>query len=244
MFTERETPVKASSTLAPVFYCAELAELDAAGELSEQESRHASGSRRLRPGDSIDLFDGVGTTARASIESITRRRQITFLIEEIAYVEKSDRRLWLATAIPKGDRQTVLLDMATQLGVTDVLPVRFQHSVWRQPESPARWHRIVLEAGKQSRRHWLPKLHQPVDLADLFETMKTVDQVLLAHQYGDSIPAMDPGSNVLAIIGPEGGLAAAELDLLIQAGARPVAVTANVLRVETAAVALVTLLSS
>jgi len=197
--------MKASSALAPVFYCAALAELDTAGELSEQESRHASGSRRLRPGDGIDLFDGVGTVARASIESITRRRQIVFQIEEKTYVEKPERRLWLATAIPKGDRQTVLLDMATQLGVTDVLPVRFQHSVWRQKQTPERWQRIVLEAGKQSRRHWLPTLHRPVELADLLETMKNVDQVLVAHQYGNSIPA---------------------------------------LRVETAAVALVTLLSS
>jgi len=236
--------MKSNSAIAPVFYCPVLAELNERGTLSVQESRHATASRRLRVGDAIDLFDGAGAIAHADIEHINNKWQLEFSIRELNYFEAPAHRLWLASAIPKGDRQSVLLDMVTQLGVTDILPVKFQHSVWRQRETPERWQRIVLEASKQSRRPWLPDLHQPIDLNALIETMSTVDNVLLAHQHGASVRAHGLNSDSLAIVGPEGGLSDDELSQLTSHGAKPIAVTANVLRIETAAVAIVSALSS
>lgn len=225
---------------APMFYCENLAEIDSDGTLSAQESRHVSAARRLRPGDCIALFDGAGTVATATVGAAHSRKLVTFSIVERSSLPAPTVRLTVACAVPRGDRQNTLLDMLTQLGVTDIQPVIFEHSAWRQSQAPERWRRILLEASKQCRRAWLPLLHSPITIDQLYAQLSDCPQVLVADQSGQALTSLQVlGDDVdcMIIVGPEGGYSANEREQLSASATAVISVGHNVLRVEAAAVA-------
>lgn len=222
----------------PLFFSATL---PAAGEtvtLTGEEAQHAAGARRLRGGDTLWLFDGQGGLARTALLALDKRgRSVELRIEERHNAPPPARRVHLACALPKGDRQAVLLDMATQLGMTDFTPLACERSVVTAGEHSAeRWARVCLGACKQSRRLFLPRLHPAAAPATL-----TLDgAALLAHPDGAPLASVIPGTTapVTAVIGPEGGFTEAELQALEAAGATRVSLGTAILRIEAAAVAL------
>lgn len=227
-----------------MFYCPDLANVDIDGVLPLEESRHASSSRRLRVGDVIHVFDGAGCVASATIKDRENKAKLVFTLIERAVYDPPQGRFIVATAIPKGDRQGLLLDMLTQLGVTDIRPIVFTHSTWRQTSCPARWGRIILEASKQCRRPWLPMLHEPTSLDLLANVESQCSDVFVADKDGSESASLSPTEDTMLIVGPEGGIADAELEQLVSAGATMLRVSGNVLRVETAAIAATSVLLS
>lgn len=222
----------------PLFF---INALPAAGEtvvLTGEEAQHATGARRLRAGDTLWLFDGQGVLARTALLALDKRgRSVELRIEERRDAPPPARRVQLACALPKGDRQAVLLDMATQLGMTDFIPLVCERSVVTAGEHSAeRWARVCLGACKQSRRLFLPRLHPAVAPAAL----ALHGTVLLAHPDGVPLASVmpEPTAPVTAVIGPEGGFTDAELRVLAAAGATRVTLGPAILRIEAAAVAL------
>ena len=211
----------------------ELVELDA------QESSHATRSRHLEPGKEIVLSDGAGTTARALLKDARRRGASALVVERTLHPTPA-RRIHLACALPKGDRLSTLLSMATQLGMTDFTPLVARRSVV-QPgaETPERWQRVVREACKQSRRPWQPVIHSPASPAESAESAGASARVLLMDRAGEPITNLlgpSPG-DCLVLVGPEGGFDDEEIAELSEAGARPCALARGILRIETAAAA-------
>lgn len=220
------------------FFCPDLAARESLQVLPPEEADHALGVRRLGVGDAVTLFDGRGRLARGAIREADRRRR--HLAVHVGGVQRQDpppRRL-LAAALPKGDRQAVMLDMATQLGMTIFQPLICERSVVKpQAGAARRWRRVCLEACKQSRRAWLPEIRAPLSLAEALARAEDWDK-WLAHPGGGVPPAAGPGGGaVMLCIGPEGGFTDAEVETARRAGARPVSLGGAVLRVETAAVA-------
>ncbi len=223
---------------APLFFAPDLPAVGGTFVLSGEEAQHATGARRLRDGDELWLFDGHGTLVRATqIASDKRGRTIELRIEERREDPPPSRRLHLACALPKGDRQSVLLDMATQLGMTDFTPLACERSVVASGQHSAeRWARICLGACKQSRRLYLPRLHSVVTPQSLI----TEGAVLLADPDGAPLRSAmpDASTSVTVVIGPEGGFTSPELQVLEAAGARRISLGSAILRIEAAAVAL------
>jgi 16S rRNA (uracil1498-N3)-methyltransferase len=160
---------------------------------------------------------------------------------------ESPRRpsLHLACALPKGDRQQVLLDMATQLGMTRFTPLDCARSVVKPgANSPARWRKICLEACKQSRRLYLPAIEATSTLPDAARRATAEgSQVWLAHPAAQAVSITtainQPVNDVTLLVGPEGGFTETEIEQAVAAGARPLTLGTSILRIETAAVALV-----
>lgn len=225
----------------PIFYCASLPVVGAIAELAPEEARHATSVRRLAVGDELWLFDGQGARGRARICALPRRGapQLELLTHES--VPPPSRRVWLASALPKGDRQAVLLDMATQLGMTDFVPLACVRSVAAPSEgASARWRRIVLEACKQSRRFYLPQLHAPQTPAQATQILPSSS--FFAHPGGEvPAPPLARG-DVGVVIGPEGGFTDAEVAALVAGGARKIGLGDGILRIETAGIAALALL--
>ncbi len=212
-------------------------------ELDMDETRHAVRARRHRVGDRVEVFDGLGRLAVAVVLATPGRGPMR--LEPVERVEygPAPRGLHIACAVPKGDRVETLLDMATQLGVAGFTPLRFERSV-RNPGAgrESRWRRVLVEAAKQSRRLHLPTI----------DTLCDFDEWLSRTEVGAAWLA-DPGAEPLArpadlfagagaagpmvIVGPEGGLTDAEVELARKMGCRPLGLGSHVLRVETAAVA-------
>ena len=158
--------------------------------------------------------------------------------------------LHLACALPKGDRQQVLLDMATQLGMTQFTPLHCERSVVKPgANSPARWKKICLEACKQSRRLHLPAMESLATVKNV--TARAVAggaRVWIAHPAEDARALIDavsltPG-DVTVLVGPEGGFTPEEVNQAIAQGAGFISLGKPILRIETAAVALLSAFAS
>ena len=226
------------------FYAPNLDARPESAVLVADESRHLARSRRLGIGGEIVVFDGLGTTAKAKIVDISERRtRVALDLTAYAHQIEGRVRVHLAAALPKGDRQAVMLDMVTQIGVTDFTPLLCDHSVAKfSIRSAARWQKTCLEACKQSRRTWAPRLHQPKLLAEMFNTGGEAGRVVwFADSRGGYPTAVQKvtADELILLVGPEGGFSPSEWELLSDADIVPVTLAKTVLRTETAAVAMV-----
>lgn len=225
-------------TTDPCFYCPDLPAVGGSHQLSEEESRHAGASRRIRAGDTISLLDGEGTLAAAVVDAVSRRA-LAFTVSARRTVPPSGTALTVACAVPKGERFRTMVDMLTQIGVAGIVPLRCERSTVKPgPTTVDRGRRIAIEACKQSRNPFLPTIAAPASVHESLERNPGAAALVYAEAGGGALAAQPEGTDSLHLyIGPEGGFTDAEISLLAGRGARPVGLGGNILRVETAAVA-------
>jgi len=227
-----------------------LPHLETAGDeaiLEGIEATHAIRARRLRIDDSVCVFDGIGRTAAARISEVTQRPlQVHLVIDHHEHWPSPTTRIHLISALPKGDRQATMLDMATQLGMTDYTPLRCDRSVSQaRVQAYDRWRRVLIESCKQSHRPWLPVLYRPVDLKEWIGQCTGTNAVnVIADKRGATGgPAIEScllnTERVCLVVGPEGGFSDPERERLDEAKFEMLSLGDGVLRVETAAVALI-----
>jgi 16S rRNA (uracil1498-N3)-methyltransferase len=229
--------------------------------IDESESRHALHSLRLRPGAKLTLFDGCGhvaygtlqpagqsasgTAARRSRGAAAGKRAATAMIavERCTAVPPPGRTLTLLVAACKGPRLSWLVEKCTELGVTRLIFAEFERSVVHLAEGhDEKLQRIAIEACKQSGRAWLPQIDSGLGLEDAVGAVHS--PLLVAHPDTEALPLLEwlranpePPDAVAGVIGPEGGLSPDEVEYLRSVGATFVRLGANILRVETAAIA-------
>jgi len=223
--------------------------------LSPEESHHVRDVLRRRPGNTLHLFDGQGGSAAATVVRIARESVEVEAGEVVRCAFDSGVRLTLATAVPKGPRQTYLIEKCTELGVWAFWPTSFERSVVHPKETAVnKWRRTAIEACKQCGRPWLPQIDQPrtfletVDNVGCFDVAVVTDTqnpcgslaAALADATASFGPDVAPGApvNALVWIGPEGGLTGDEIATASAAGAVGASLGTSALRVETAAVAV------
>ncbi len=212
--------------------------------LTSEESSHAASSLRLKPGDACILFDGRGHSAEAVVVEIgvpgkrSRAAPVRCRVEQVCTHTSPSARLTLVVSACKGDRLDWLIEKCTELGVSRVVLTNFARSVVRVEEKHgARLQRTALEAAKQCGRMWLPEIlvsGAPPDISA---------ETLIAHpaEGAESVAsalAANKKADPTVFIGPEGGFTDSEIAQFRTVGARLVRLAANILRVETAAVAV------
>ncbi|MCP4908226.1 MAG: 16S rRNA (uracil(1498)-N(3))-methyltransferase [bacterium] len=213
---------------------AHVEEVDSIGavSLSAEEARHVA-TRRLRVGSEIVLFDGRGRVAGARLRSIARRETVVE-IEEVREVPRPDSGFVLASAIPKGDRLSTMLQMLSQLGIGTWQPLVLDDSAVRRLDPGAsRLRRILIESCKVARRAWSLDVRAPIDLGVALDS--TVGPIFFGDREGEGGP-LDSEATLL-LIGPEAGFSEAEHRRLLEAGALPRSFATHNLRIETAAIA-------
>jgi 16S rRNA (uracil1498-N3)-methyltransferase len=213
--------------------------------LDETEGHHIYKVLRLGPGDAVELFDGDGTCAEGAIESADRRGVRVRIVNRRQQPPRPNRRIILATSMPKGQRFEQVIEQATELGVDRIVPVVFERTI-KQASGPSalqRYHKIAVSACKQCGRNRLPHMDEPLDLDDCLSMIRSdyPNAVMLFGGFSDtSVPLSEwsmPDSDTVAFIGPEGGLNEQEQQLLTQAGSVEVRLCNSILRIETAAAA-------
>lgn len=230
----------------PLFYSAALAAGDET-VLTGDEANHVK-VQRLRTGDPIALFDGLGLVVRGNIRMISRH-EVRVVVADRRHVPAPIPSVELYCAVPKGDRMSVLLDMATQLGMHRFTPIRWQRGVVEPgARAEARWRRICIEACKQSRRLHLPEIATPITLPEGIARAQDAGACLVAaHPQSEISPALvtaiAKAKGIALFIGPEGGLTDGEIRTLKAAEASFVNLGDAVLRIETAAVTLLAAVS-
>lgn len=221
------------------------------------EARHAVTVRRLVPGERLELVDGAGTRATGELRAGDRDSMEVGIVSVTAEPARTPR-LVLVQALAKGDRDLLAVETATELGIDAVVPWQADRSIvrWkkeRAAKSHEKWVHTVAAAAKQSRRAAWPEvlpLCTTRELARLLGEPGTRALVLheeahepLAGLRGAPAPWGD-AERILLVVGPEGGIAPAELEALAAAGALPVRLGPEVLRSSTAGPAAVAVLSA
>lgn len=218
------------------FYAPDLPKYPADYLLEGDEAHHLRTVCRCRPGDQVELFDGRGTRASASVLTV-ERHSVHLQLQEIHPGDPISGPT-LAVAIPKGDRAATLIEKCTELGVERLVPLRTQRSVADPKQNKQdRWRRTVVEACKQCGRDALMEI-DPVTDWPHFCTQADQSPRLLLHPSGPLVGGMDfPAVPSLVAIGPEGGWTDAELELAKAHGWTVVSFPGHILRIETAAIA-------
>jgi 16S rRNA (uracil1498-N3)-methyltransferase len=210
-------------------------------EISGDEARHLTQVLRVEPGQVFELSDNNGLYL-GQIDH-ARKSQVRFTIIERLPEPPPDIPMHLLVALFKFDRLELLLEKATELGVTTVHFVRAERSdkgLERAAEKRIdRWRRIVTEASQQSRRRKLPQLYEPVRFKEALRIEPGQKLFLDEDRSGASmIEAVKKDTPSIGVmIGPEGGWADHEREGARQAGWTPVSMGEHILRTETAAIA-------
>ena len=209
------------------------------------ESGHILQSRRLRCGDQLLLTNGQGVRATAAVLSIRKKRDgLTVRIESSVLEERPVVRKTLAAAIPKGERQSVLLGMATQLGMSAYIPLICEYSVVKyQQKMKDRWRRIVTGACKQCRQCHFPVIEDARSIRSVLDSSPPDTLIVIGDLEGKSMETANaeitPGiREVRMLVGPEGGFSETERQLMSRRNALKLRLSNQVLRTETAAVSL------
>ncbi len=211
--------------------------------LDGPEGRHAVKVRRIRAGEQLVIADGRGRGVRGAVVELDAGA-LSIEVAEVL-VEPTRQLRWVAAqALAKGDRDELAIEMLTETGVDEVIPWQASRSIsrWsadRVERGLTRWRSTVREAAKQSRRLRVPEVTDPLDTRRLAERVATAARALILHEEaGEPIAAVGVPyeGEVLMIIGPEGGIAPEELELLTGAGGRAVSLGDSVLRTSTAGV--------
>jgi len=234
------------------FYCAELEPGTKQLIFNEDESRHLRAARRLRVGQHIRVLNGRGLTAEAELTQVARNLcSADILSSEPA--EPLARRLTIAVAVPKGDRQRYMIESLVQLGVSKIIPLECEYSATSaHQKSVQKWPRYVIEAMKQSGNPWLTQVESGLSVAGLVQQYTSSECFAgwVADPQGEQMPtrAGPPAGqeskveHVIAI-GPEGGFSAKEQQLLAEHGFKGLQLAAYILRIEAAAIVAASKLS-
>jgi 16S rRNA (uracil1498-N3)-methyltransferase len=226
--------------------------------LRESEVHHARDVLRLQPGERVVVFNGRGHEITAEITKVTREEiQLRKLHE--ARVPPLRCEIILAQAIPKGRNMDLIVQKAVELGAAEIAPIISDRTIVHLQDKEAvqkqaKWQQVAIEAAKQCGQNWLPTVQIPRKLGDFFEGAAPLQLRLIGSLQTDAVHLKtvlaeyerehhSRPTSVLMCIGPEGDFTPAELNLARSHSCRPITLGPIILRVETAAIYCLSVLS-
>ena len=220
--------------------------------LSVEESHHLMRVLRLNVGEEVSVFDGCGNEYRCRFIAAQGKQAILERFATLTDTVESPLSLTLVQGLAKGDKFDFIVQKATELGVTHIVPLLSDYAdvnlnAQHAEKRLERWQRISLEALKQCGRRTLVEIGEPLTLDDVLQnSSETTLRLYFSERGGISLQAAIAGAQphqaVMAFIGPEGGWSDAEIDLLNLCHSQAVSLGRRILRTETAAIVTLALL--
>jgi 16S rRNA (uracil1498-N3)-methyltransferase len=240
--------------------------------LSGSEVHHARDVLRMNPGAKAVLFNGQGREITAEVVNVGRDEVRLRKLHE-AEVQPLRARITLAQAIPKGKNMDLIVQKAVEIGAAEIAPIISERTIvdlnaQEAAQKQAKWQQVAIEAAKQCGQNWLPQVQTPRKLKDFFASAETssvavrqlpdrsnqsgfrlIGSLQSDAQHLKTILAdysKEHGqrpTSVLMLIGPEGDFTPAELSLAKTHGCLPITLGPIILRVETAAIYCLSVLS-
>ena len=214
--------------------------------LDPRESHHLVRVFRARESANVEVLDGMGTCFKGRLV-VLDAKAARIEIDSLERVEKAQIAVTLVQAVPKGKAMDLILRMATEIGVAAVQPVFASHGEFcitgeRLESKLDKWRLTMIEACKQCGVKWLPDLASPLTFKDWLDLPVKKDSLRLVasletsriplHKVLSAAPFI---SSIQVAVGPEGDFSANEYAQMRSAKFNPVRLGANVLRAETAA---------
>lgn len=213
--------------------------------INDDQVGHITKSLRLNIGDKVILFDGKDTKYLSEIVDLTRREVTTKVIEELE-LNVSNVKIDIAQSIPKSKKLDEIIKKLTEIGINTIIPIESQYSEKKGNDILKKYDRfesIIINACKQSERDIITKLSEPTKIHEILNATG-YDLKIIASAKGDIkklsevLDSKYNINNVLYLIGPEGGFSKEEISLAVKNGFVQVKINDNILRTETAAIYL------
>lgn len=208
---------------------------------------HLKDVLRLKVDDAITVFDREGNEYSGTITTIERKRAL-IKVADLKSTRRSEMKLTIACAVPKGNHMDDIVDQLTQLEVERIIPMETKRVVVKLNEAKkearlTRWRKIAQNAAGQSQRKSIPIIEAVTGVTDVINRSQGFDLKLIPHLEGERKPLKDVlaksgGKSIIVLIGPEGDFTPVEVGLALKVGFIPVSLGNTVLRVATAAVAV------
>lgn len=216
--------------------------------ITGSDYRHIVKVLRLKPGQEVVLFDETSFEHVGKIIEINKTEIRVEILTSTEVKVESDTKITLLQGIPKGSKMDFIIQKATELGVTSIVPVVTERSQVSETKKAPRWRRIATESSKQCGRVTAPKIQEVIGFHDCGIYCHGSDLRLICYERSKSKlsdyikNASQPLITVIIFIGPEGGFAESEINLATEWGFSPVGLGPRILRTETASVVAVALI--
>lgn len=231
--------------------------------ISGDDFNHAVNVLRLNKGERVLISDSCGTDYICAVGEAVRNREAERGIEEylklgIEEICEENHELPAKTVLfqclPKSDKMELIIQKAVELGVTEIVPVASKNCVTKLDKNKAdskikRWQSIAESAAKQSKRSIVPKISRVMSFKEAVEYCEDFDIRLIPYEEEEgltgtceAIVSLLPGRKIGVFIGPEGGFDPMEIGMAKRHGIRPISLGKRILRTETAAIAVLSLI--
>lgn len=221
-------------------------------QLSESAAAHATRALRLNVGDNAIVFNGDGYDYACTLTTVKKNTVTATVTGANAINNESPLNITLLQGISSGDRMDFTIQKAVELGVKNIQPINSQRSVVKLTQERAEkriehWQNVAISACEQSGRAFVPKVLPPLSLENWL-SQNPYDNTLriLLNPVGAKHLAeiQKPESVIELLIGAEGGLSQAEIDLASSHNFQSIVLGPRILRTETAALTAISVMQS
>ena len=208
-------------------------QVGASYSFNSEDANHAIKVLRIEVGKIFRVSDGNGGWANVQVNEVTKRSLETTVLE-VGRQEPLDIQFTVVQALPKSDRAKEAVELLTEAGADVIVPWLANRSISRT-EVISKFVTTAREASKQSRRLFIPQLHETVKEKGVIELIKGADLALVFHEsaqvkLSEIITPQTKAKNVVVVIGPEGGITEEELAAFAAAGAHVAGLGRPILR--------------
>lgn len=213
--------------------------------------KHMKKVLRMSVGDELDISDGAAWEYHVQIESMDGDEAKLLILDKQKFAREPELQVTLYQGVPKAGKMEGIIQKCVELGVHAIVPVFMERTVVVDKgnfgKKQDRWQKISDEAVKQCKRGIIPQVGESLKFKEMVEQLSMYDLILFPYENEENLTIKDclrsdavqqnPPKNVCIIIGPEGGFADKEAEMLDNAGAVRVSLGKTILRTETAGLA-------
>jgi 16S rRNA (uracil1498-N3)-methyltransferase len=217
-----------------LFFVPDLpSQVGASYSFNSEDANHAIKVLRIEVDEIFRVSDGNGGWANVQVNEVTKRSLETTVLE-VGRQEPLEIKFTVVQALPKSDRAKEAVELLTEAGADVIVPWLANRSISRT-EVISKFATTAREASKQSRRLFIPQLHETVKERGVIELIKNADLALVFHEsaqvkLSEIITPQTKAKNVVVVIGPEGGITEEELASFAAAGAHVAGLGRPILR--------------
>ena len=238
----------------PKFFTARENIKDTTLIIDSEDANHLKKVLRINVGDKITVCDGAGIDYTVRVSEIGKNEIECDIIDRKKSDTEPNINITLYQGLPKAAKMDYIIQKNTELGISKIVPAKLARCVVKlenkavEDKKCERWQKIAVEAAKQSGRGIVPEISNPMTVDEIIEDVKDYDLVFVPYECEDQsrlktiVESAPDAKDIAFIIGPEGGFDISEIEKLKAAGIKTVTLGKRILRTETAAEAVVSML--
>lgn len=214
-------------------------------EIDGEDVKHIKNVLRLEIDEEIEICDKLGTDYKCKIIETSKESVKCEILETYKSKSESEIEIVLFQGLPKSTKMELIVQKSTELGVKKIVPLVTSRSIVKindrkkEDKKIERWTKIAEEAAKQSKRGVIPKISSIMTFSEMLENLDDEEMVIVPYESEENIGIKSVLKNckhkkINIIIGPEGGFAEGEIELLKEINSHIVTLGPRILRTETA----------